>query len=493
MSKNTIMKNLLYLLLIVVTFSCEKGISQEAHANLYNQYEKYKEKSITDRRFKHADIVPLIQRLGYPFEKNVVGQSVEGRDIYLLKAGDGPIKVLLWSQMHGDEPTATMALMDIFNLLSDESAFPKLRKRLLENLTIYIIPMLNPDGAERFERRNAQGVDLNRDAVRQQTPEGRILKMVRDEVDADWGFNLHDQSRYYSAGIPVSKLASISFLAPAYNYEKDVNTKRSDAMKMIVSMNKVLQDYIPQQVARYSDAFEPRAFGDNIQKWGTRTILIESGGLQNDPEKQELRKLHFVILLHALESIALGTHAKQSINAYKNIPYNKSNGFKDLLITGANIQENGKEYIMDIGFKRAEISIENHHSFYYKGYIDDIGDLSVYRAYHELNAAGYTAVPGRVLDKVFEDENELKNMNLEKLIKDGYTDFFIRYLTKRKAQSQWPVMLHLSAKQVDNSISYGNNPSFFLAKGGENHYLVVNGQLWDLRTDMGKMKAAFSK
>ncbi|GAH27551.1 unnamed protein product, partial [marine sediment metagenome] len=58
-----------------------------------------------------------------------------------------------------------------------------------------------------------------------------------------------------------------------------------------------IQKYAPGQVGRYNDDFEPRAFGDNIQKWGTSTILIESGGFQNDTEKQEIRKLNYVSIL----------------------------------------------------------------------------------------------------------------------------------------------------------------------------------------------------
>ena len=74
-------------------------------------------------------------------------------------------------------------------------------------------------------------------------------------------------------------------------------------MQLISAMNAILQKHIPNKVARYSDEFEPRAFGDNIQKWGTSTILIESGGLDKDREKQYLRKLHFVILLYAFQAI----------------------------------------------------------------------------------------------------------------------------------------------------------------------------------------------
>ena len=150
-----------------------------------------------------------------------------------------------------------------------------MRESLLRELQIVFIPMLNPDGAERFQRRNALGVDLNRDALRLQSPEAQLLKAKRDELSADWGFNLHDQSRYYAAG-NHPRTAAISVLAPAYNYEKEVNAVRERSMRMIGQMNAVLQAYIPGQVARYNDDFEPRAFGDNIQKWGTSTILIES-------------------------------------------------------------------------------------------------------------------------------------------------------------------------------------------------------------------------
>ena len=88
-------------------------------------------------------------------------------------------RVLLWSQMHGDEPTATAALFDIFEFLRRHRDDPTVRD-ILSSLTLHVVPMLNPDGAERFQRRNAQSIDINRDALRLQTPEGRTLKAVRD-------------------------------------------------------------------------------------------------------------------------------------------------------------------------------------------------------------------------------------------------------------------------------------------------------------------------
>ena len=49
-------------------------------------------------------------------------------------------------------------------------------------------------------------------------------------------------------------------------------------MRIIAKMNQIIQGYARGQVGRYNDEFEPRAFGDNMQKWGTSTILIETGG-----------------------------------------------------------------------------------------------------------------------------------------------------------------------------------------------------------------------
>jgi hypothetical protein len=63
-------------------------------------YEKYKELAITHRRFKHADLQPLIQKHSVNFKLEDLGKSVEGRSITSMKWGQGGTKVMLWSQMH---------------------------------------------------------------------------------------------------------------------------------------------------------------------------------------------------------------------------------------------------------------------------------------------------------------------------------------------------------------------------------------------------------
>ncbi len=457
------------------------------YQQFYDAYEKYKEPSIKTRRFKQSDIAPLIKRLKAPFKVSKAGQSIEGRDIYRVSIGNGPIQVLLWSQMHGDESTATMALMDVFNFFSKSDELDELRQKWLQALTITFIPMLNPDGAERFTRRNALGIDLNRDALRLQCPEAQILKKVRDELQADWGFNLHDQGRYTGAGLQP-KTATFSFLAPAYNYEKEVNETRGDAMQLIALINAILQKNIPGQVGRYDDAFEPRAFGDNIQKWGTRTVLIECGGQAGDPEKQEIRKHHFVILLAAFDAIASKGHEQADIAAYEDIPFNESSLFFDLIVRNAAVEKNGKWYTVDIGLRRDEVPFNSNRNYYYRSSIAEFGDMSIFFGYDELDAKGYAAVPGKLYPTTIQNVEALKKMGIAQLLSQGYTDVRLREAPK-KSNQQLPVNVITGDKAPDNSIRIYNNPSFVLTKNGKVRYAVVNGVAFDLEDKASIEKA----
>ena len=170
-------------------------------------------------RLKHEDLRARLSALAarHPglFSITEEGVSSEGRKIPLLVAGSGPTTVLLWSQMHGDEPTATSALLDVLEHLGRTRRTPE-TERLLSRLTLAIIPMLNPDGAARTRRTNAQGIDVNRDALRLQTPEGRFLKSVRDRLKPSIGYNLHNHSPNVTAG-KSGKQVAISLLSVPFD------------------------------------------------------------------------------------------------------------------------------------------------------------------------------------------------------------------------------------------------------------------------------------
>lgn len=475
------MRILLHLLstyLLLQTMACAQPIAFD-HQKLAQSYSTYKEKAITHRRFKHRDIVPIIEGLGRPFSVQQQGKSIEGRAIYAVSIGEGEKTVLLWSQMHGDESTATMALFDIFNFLAADDEFNAMRQNLLSSLKIVFIPMLNPDGAERFQRRNALGIDLNRDALRLACPESRLLKRMRDELDADWGFNLHDQSRYYAAGNNPNT-AALSFLAPAYNYEKDVNPTREKSMRMIGEMNAVLQQYIPGKVARYNDDFEPRAFGDNIQKWGTSTILIESGGLKGDIEKQELRKLNFISLLTALHGIASDQVNDYPVDAYHKIPFNKGNAFHDLILREVQVLNNGNWYTVDVGIRRRELGGDTKMPYFFDAYIQDLGDLSTFFAYESIPAKGKRLIPGKVYPKVIPDWQAVQSLNLPDLWQKGYTTLRLEQIPSREILARIPMRIIAAKYTEEEEIKPGQHPALVLQEKNVNRLVIINGVIYDL-------------
>ena len=467
-------------LVLLFTLSICNAQNSDITSTLYETYEKYKEPKLSKRRIKHAQLKPLIEncRQNDKFTVVKVGESIEGRDLSLISMGSGKTSVFLWSQMHGDEPTATQAIFDIFNFLASDD-FKHEKKEILENCTLHFLPMLNPDGAEVFQRRNRLGIDINRDALRLQSPEGKTLKRVRDSLDADFGFNLHDQSTYYNAE-RTDKPATISYLAPAYNYEKDINEVRANAMKVIAFMNDIIQQYAPGQVGKYNDDFEPRAFGDNIQKWGTSAILIESGGYAQDVEKQEIRKLNYVSILSAIYTIAKGTYKDISIEKYEKIPENDRKLF-DLKVANASYELLGKTYKIDVGANRLEVDKEKHNDFWYSSRILDVGDLSTYYGYDTLDATDYTILEGKVYPMTVNDFAALNSLDPLSLLKSGYTYVRVRNIPKEKLSS--PMPFHVISEKFelpDFNIEVGVNPTFILEKNGKIAYAVVNGFLIDL-------------
>ena len=346
----------------------------------------------------HADVVRRISELAARtpdlFTTEKIGESIEGRSIHHVKTGNGAFAVLLWSQMHGDESTATSALFDVFEYLRRHRRDPAV-ERILSRLTLHAVPMLNPDGAERFERRNAQGIDINRDALRLQTPEGKALKGLRDRLSPGVGFNLHNQSWRTSVGRPP-KPASISLLSVAYDEPRSENAGRRLTKQLCAIIRDALEPSAPAQIGRYDDEFEVRAFGDNITLWGTPVVLIETGPWPSPEPDAALVRLNFLAIVAALDALATGSVERADLQRYETLPLNESKMFAVLIRNATVISGKGiPPFTADIGVvanRRVQIAggrRELHTSLT----IEDVGDLRTMGGLRTIDASGMTAIP----------------------------------------------------------------------------------------------------
>lgn len=342
-------------------------------------HELFREETITDKYITLSHIEKLIANN----KSSVVGHSVENKIIYKIEIGNGKTKVFMWSQMHGNESTTTKALFDFINFLnSDES----LAHEFKEYFTFCMLPMVNPDGAEKYTRENANGVDLNRDSQALTQPESKVLKKVFEDFKPDYCYNLHDQRTIFGAG-DKGNPATVSFLAPAYNENRDYNTTRLKAVEIIVAMNDVLQLYIPNQVGRFDDSFNINCIGDTFQNLGVPTILFEAGFYPNDYVREITRKYIFISLISGLKHIYENDIVSNKIEDYLNIPQNKVNFFD---IVYKNVKINYDNLEKSINFAAQYIEKPNDGKIDFEAVISQVDNLDNYFAHHSIDAQGKT-------------------------------------------------------------------------------------------------------
>jgi hypothetical protein len=303
--------------------------------SILDRYSSIRNQNINGRYITYNDLAPELDKLSSKFIVEKIGESVLKTPVHSVTFGNGPIKILGWSQMHGNESTTTKAVFDLFNLFGLEKQQDEILA-ILRKCTIKIIPMLNPDGAIRYTRENVNGVDLNRDASELKEEESRILKRCYTDFNPDFCLNLHDQRTIFSAG-NTNKPATLSFLAPSLDAERSVSGNRKDAMQLIAAVNKDMQQIIPGQVGRYDDAFNLQCTGDSFQKSGVPTVLFEAGHFSNDYFRERTRQFVAASILSAIQHIAENDFRKCEMEDYFKIPENEKKFF-DVILRNAKIE-----------------------------------------------------------------------------------------------------------------------------------------------------------
>jgi len=375
--------------------------------NLEQLFDQYKEQTLYGRYITLDSIAPLLNELNTHGQIEIIGNSVLGNPIYKYQIGEGKIKILLWSQMHGNESTTTKALFDFFNVIQGDSDFAK---ELIRNFTFCVIPMLNPDGAKRYTRENANSIDLNRDSQDLSQPESILLRKIFEDFKPDFCYNLHDQRTIFGVG-DSGKPATLSFLAPAYNEEREMNASRLKAVNLIAGINSVLQHYIPGQIGRFDDSFNSNCIGDTFQLLGVPTVLFEAGHYPNDYDREETRKYVFFALLSSFSILIENDIVISKLDDYLIIPQNKV-VFYDFIYKNIKIYYDGIEKITNFAAQYKEELIENN--LYFNAYIVKIDNLEHYFGHTEYNANGelYQDEEGN-----FPSLNQLANFEIGKSAK----------------------------------------------------------------------------
>lgn len=336
----------------------------------------FKLQEIEGRYLTYDHIDNILSNFGEQFKLEEFGKSTLGVPIQTICLGTGKIRILAWSQMHGNESTTTKAILDVINAFSSEGKNPFLHE-ILNNCTIAIIPMLNPDGAKLYIRHNANDVDLNRDASLLNEKESRILRGYFDYFKPDFCFNLHDQRTIFSAG-KNPRPATISFLTPAMNAERSITPSRIKSMQVIAAMAEDLDFLIPGQVGRYDDAFNLNCIGDTFQSSEVPTILFEAGHFHGDYQREKTREFMAAAIFSGLKAIASGGYLDKDYEKYLEIPENQKL-YNDVILRNCIVKTEN----VDVAIQFKEVLFEQNVIF--SPVVDKIGTDLQFFGHREID------------------------------------------------------------------------------------------------------------
>ncbi len=327
---------------------------------------------------------------------SLFGTSQLGKPIYKLSIGTGAVKVLAWSQMHGNESNSTLAMLDLLESLDFQK---NLKEELFSSISLDFIFMLNPDGSEQWKRRNATDIDLNRDYRKLSSKEFPLLKEAAESGNYDYALNLHEQRTIFSSD--GENPATLSFLAPAENFEREVTATRKKAMAVINRIVASLSNQIPKQIARYSDEFYPTSTGDNFMKMGLPTILYEGGHFPDDYLRTGTRKYYTSALYEGLKAIADLKGSDKGWEDYFEIPENQESHY-DIIFRNVKLNTDF-ECILDVAVQYREEIREGEDEISFVPIVAEVGDVGKRKGWKEIDCTG----------KFFKSDNKYPKLDAE--------------------------------------------------------------------------------
>ena len=340
------------------------------------------EDRLTGRYITIKHILPLLDSYRNIFNVSVAGFSEMEIEIPLVTFGKGAKKVLIWSQMHGNESTTTKALFDFFKYISVNN---QQTAQLLSQYSFYVLPILNPDGAALYTRENANNIDLNRDAEDVSQSESRVLRSIFDSLQPHLCLNMHDQRSIF--GIDGPKPATLSFLAPSADALKTITPAREIAMELIVKMKNYIQAYHHNQIGRFDDTFNQNCVGDSFTSSGSPTILFEAGHYPNDYSREQSRSFVFYALIALFDLDTASQNNSLDYKEYFTIPENQKI-YKDVVLY--NVRVDGEDNLQTISFQYKEKLL--HQKIEFELYFDSMQEKNNVFGHQHFDLQG-----GRIL------------------------------------------------------------------------------------------------
>jgi hypothetical protein len=146
------------------------------------------------RTISYADMKTFLESVDGkgPVHVSIEGSTTKGRSVYLVRlsrTANPAWKIVFYALQHGDEISSKDALL---YLIRDISEHPE---KLPADTGVWMLPMMNPDGAEAGTRVSGAGVDLNRDHITLEQPETQALYRVIRRVRPDIAIDCHEFGR----------------------------------------------------------------------------------------------------------------------------------------------------------------------------------------------------------------------------------------------------------------------------------------------------------
>ena len=287
----------------------------------------------------YQDVVRELDRIERGSQGRVeiesAGTSGEGRDLLYATVGDGPETFWLQARIHGNELHSTEATLQILDSLSSGAPWAE---DVRENLTVVVLPMYNPDGAEANIRRSTTptSTDLNRDWENFAQPESVALWKLWRNVAPTYTLDLHHMSEAPvvegTNDLNAFQIGARS-IDPARMTTEQWQTNRAMAMASVDA----LADYGAVNVAKYPDIDITNAVLSRMLLGGTAPAgeqpvaetptkgaifyEVRSVGQKSNGQLENLFRIPTKAVLRAAAS---GDLASYDVSGYEDIPYAES-------------------------------------------------------------------------------------------------------------------------------------------------------------------------